>query len=269
MYTKTDIFDALEKMGVPRNGAVIVHSAYSLVGEVESGAEGFLDALIEYFTAQGGLLCVPTHTWGKLGETDLTLDMTERYTNLGLLARLALDDGRGIRTENPTHSMVIFGDREKAQRFAECERSVKTPTSPEGCYAKLCDEGGCVLLVGVSHTKNTLLHAVDEMLGTPNRMEKEPIHLSVKRESGEMISREFYMFDEGYAGDLSHKFDKFEVAFRYYGLVKDGFIGDAPAMLCDARGMKDVMALIYSRCDGVDPLLTDDPLFPRLFVKKS
>ena len=268
MYTKNEIFLALEEMGAPRDGIVLMHSAYSLVGEVEGGARGFLDALIDYFTSEGGLLCVPTHTWGRLGETELLFDMTEKYTNLGLLPRLALSDGRGVRTENPTHSMVVFGERGRAESFAECEKSTLTPTSPSGCYAKLARNGGCVLLVGVSHTKNTFLHAVDELLGTPNRMEKAPMRLLVKKANGEIIPREFYMFDENYAGDLSHKFDKFEIPFRYHGLIRDGRLGDAPTMLCDAVGMKDVVEKIYSRSDGADPLLTDDPLPPRFFVKR-
>jgi aminoglycoside N3'-acetyltransferase len=127
MYNKAELFENLKALGAPRDKIVIMHSAYSLVGDFEGGARAFLDALIEYFTAEGGLFCIPTHTWGLLGETDLFLDMTEKYTNLGLLPRLALEDGRGVRSENPTHSIVIFGDKERADELVECEKMGNNP----------------------------------------------------------------------------------------------------------------------------------------------
>ena len=70
-------------MGAPRDRVVLVHTSLRLIGEVEGGAQGLLDALIDYFTERGGLLCVPTHTWNNLGEDRFTLDMTKCESNLG------------------------------------------------------------------------------------------------------------------------------------------------------------------------------------------
>ena len=63
MHTKADLFADLAAMGAPRDRVVLMHSSLRLNGETEGGAGGLLDALIEYFTAEGGLFCVPTHTW--------------------------------------------------------------------------------------------------------------------------------------------------------------------------------------------------------------
>ena len=268
MLTKKDIFESLEAVGAPRRVPVTVHSAMRLVGEVEGGAHGFLDALIEYFTAEGGLLVVPTHTWDKIGCEKITLDLTKAETNLGALSRVALLDGRGIRSENPTHSAVVFGERGRALDFISGERLVKTPTGVGGCYARLYDEGGAVLLVGVSQTSNTYLHALDEIIGKYDRMEEAPIHLAVRRESGEVCEREFYTFDES-RGDLSYRFDKLSVAFRYQGAEKPFFIGEAPSLLCDARGMKETVELIYSRVGDYDILSDERPLDPRLYAKEK
>ncbi len=251
MFTKEDIIKQLENLDAPRGVPVIVHSAYSKVGEVEGGAEAFLNALLEYFTADGGLLLIPTHTWDLIGKSEITLDLTEKHTNLGYLSRVALADSRGVRTENPTHSMVVFGDN--AAEFAECEKYVTTPTSPEGCYGKLYTMGGAILLVGVTHTSNTYLHAVDEILVTPDRMENKPLNFKVKRQNGEMILRKIYMFDEE-SGDISLKFDKLANAFEYHNTVKQGKLGNAETILCDAVGQKRVVELIYSRTSGEDVL---------------
>ena len=107
IYTKEDITAALCAMGAPKDRAVLAHTSLRLIGRIDGGAEALLDALIEYFTADGGLFCVPTHTWHRLGE-EVVLDMASDDTCLGVFSTVALRDGRGVRSETPTHSMVVL-----------------------------------------------------------------------------------------------------------------------------------------------------------------
>ena len=265
-YTKTDILAGLEAMRAPRDRVVLMHSALRLVGPVEGGAEGLLDTLIDYFTANGGLFCVPTHTWANLSHPErYTLDMTDPHTCLGAFSDIAAADKRGLRSENPTHSMVVFGDRTGAEAFVRGELDVPSGTAPESCYGKLYRKGGYVLLVGVPHSKNTYLHCVDEMLGADNRLSKSPKTVSIKRLSGEVVTREIHSHYTDYTKDISQRFPKYETAFRYHGAITDGFVGDAPAQLCDARVMKHVIELIRSRSNGADPLADERALDPKLF----
>ena len=264
MYTKKDIIDQLEKMNAPRDGVVLMHISLRSVGEVEGGGEGLLDVLVEYFTSEGGLFCVPTHTWSNLGKDKVTLDMTLSESNLGAFAVIAAKDKRGVRSENPTHSMVVFGDRARAEEFVRDDVSVITPTAPESCYGKLFAMGGKVLLVGVSQSKNTYLHCVAEMLNIPNRMSDKPERVTVRRQSGEVVERELYLYDEDYAGDISWRFPKYDTAFRYHKCITDGFIGDAPAQLCDAVKMKETVELIFKTGD-TDPLADERPIAPKRY----
>ena len=264
VYTRKDIMAQLAAMGAPRDRAVLVHTSLRLIGKTEGGAEALLDAFIEYFTADGGLFCVPTHTWHLLGE-DVVLDMSSEDNCLGVFSTVALRDGRGVRSENPTHSMVVFGERERARRFVCDDAYVKTPTAPESAYGKLFSEGGYVLLAGVSQNKNTYLHAVAEILGLPNRMEKDYYKVGVIRENGERAERDFKLFYADFSDDVSHRFEKYDMAFRYHGCITDGFIGDAPTQLCDARKMKETVELIWGNSDGVDPLGTEEPIPPRWY----
>ena len=117
-------------------------------------------------------------------------------TCVGALTRLALEDGRGTRTLNPTHSMVVFGDPARVAAFVADEEKQVTHTSPRGCYGKLFDEDGYVLLLGVGHKANTYLHCVEEMLGVADRLTEEPIDVSVKFPSGEVAHRLVYTFNE-------------------------------------------------------------------------
>ena len=265
-YTKSDLLAQLSALRLPRDRVVLMHSSLRLVGKVEGGAQTLLDALIEYFTANGGLFCVPTHTWANL-DKDIVLDVGDAHTCLGAFSDFALADGRGVRSENPTHSMVVFGDRAKAEAFVAGEIDVPSGTAPESCYGKIYQMGGYVLLVGVSHARNTYLHAVDEMLGVPNRLTDQTREVKIKRASGEIVTRQIRGHHCSFTPDSSARFPQFETAFRYHGAITDGFLGSAPVQVCDARIMKQVMETIFARADR-DPLSDEAALPPVWYVKK-
>ena len=268
-YTKPELWAQLQALHAPRDRVVLMHSSLRLVGQIEGGATALLDVLIEYFTATGGLFCVPTHTWANLWATDkeFTLDVCDPHTCLGAFSDLAVADGRGIRSENPTHSMVVFGRRDKAEAFVAGELDVTSGTAPESCYGNLYRAGGYVLLVGVSHARNTYLHCVDEMLSVPNRITDTPTEVKIRRASGDVVTRRVNTHHSTLTPDISARFPQYETAFRYHGAITDGLLGNAPVQACDARIMKDVMELIQSRADR-DPLADETALPPLWYVRK-
>lgn len=265
MYTKQDIKKQLADMGAPRNGVVLVHSSLRAVGETEGRGEGLLSALIEYFTEEGGLLCIPTHTWASAGkEGVITLDLLSPKTCIGTLPDLAAAHPQAKRSLHPTHSMAVFG--EGAEEFIADEVRCETPAPPFGCYGKIYSRGGKILLVGVGHNRNTYLHGVEEMLDVPNRLSPAPIPMTVRRADGSVEKRLSHSHHAEGIGDVSQRYPKYEPAFRHYGHITDGAVGDAAAQLCDARGMKEVLELIYKRSGG-DELMRDfEPLDPVLYV---
>lgn len=268
IYTKKDIYESLERIGVPRDSIVLMHTSMRSVGNVEGGASGLLDVMIDYFTTRGGLFCVPTHTWHNLDNPDaaVTLDVCSPDTCLGAFSNVAAIDRRGVRTENPTHSMAIFGDRERSQELSTLEEGVDTPIAPEGCYGSLYRMGGKILLVGVGQTKNTFIHTAEEMVGMPNRMENALSEYTVRKASGELVRRKMRFFYTDYTPDISYRFHKYEMAFRYHGAIMDGFIGDAPAQLCDARKIESTIRLIYERSGGIDPLASEEMISPKFYT---
>ena len=264
IYKKEELIRQLEQLHTPKGAIVLMHSSLRSIGKVEGGAEGLLDILIDHFARDGGLFCVPTHTWHNLGK-DITLDMDSDESCLSAFAGVAIRDGRGIRSENPCHSMVVFGERERAEAFVEGELFVSTPTAPESCYGKLIENGGFVLLVGVGHNKNTCLHTVDEMLNIPNRMGNTPVPVAVKK-NDQIIKRELRLFQTDYIEDISLRFWKYEMAFRYRRCITDGFLGNAPVQLCNAKKMKETIALIYQNSGGADPLKEEAPVPPKWYI---
>ncbi|MBQ4353279.1 MAG: AAC(3) family N-acetyltransferase, partial [Clostridia bacterium] len=98
MYTKNDLFDQLAAMGVPQNLPVLCHTSLRAVGEIEGRAEGLLNTLIEYCTADGGILLVPTHTWSKIGKECVTMDAASPETCIGTFPSIAAADPRAHRS---------------------------------------------------------------------------------------------------------------------------------------------------------------------------
>ena len=170
-----------------------------------------------------------------------------------------LDTQRKIQAAAESHGETLS----QYAAFIEDEKYTTTPTSPCGCFGKLFYEGGFVLLVGVTQTSNTYLHAVDEILRTPGRLEEKTLELFVRRESGDTVKREIFMFDER-GGDISLKFDVFAEAFAYNGATKEGKVGDAPVILCDAVKQKNLAERLY-KVSGRDVLAENKPISPEIY----
>ena len=246
-------------MGVPQNRAVLVHSSLRRVGETEGRADGLIDAMREHICADGGLLCIPTHTWANLGkEGVITLDLISGETCIGTLPNVAAKRADACRSLHPTHSMAVFG--EGAEEFICGEEKQTTPTSPESCYGKIYDGDGYILLVGVGHNKDTYLHCVEEMLDVQNRLDVEVREVSIRHKNGEVEHRYSRGHHAEGISDVSAQFPNYEPAFRYHGCIVDGFLGDAPTQLCSARKMKRVVELIHKRSGGKELLATLSPI---------
>ena len=191
--------------------------------------------------------------------------MNDPRTCLGAFSDIAAADPRGVRSQNPTHSMTVFGDRTRALEFIKDDEQVTSPVAPEGCYGKLYRDGGYVLLVGVAHNKNTYLHCAEEMIGAPNRLTSELYDVAVRLKSGEVIKRKMQFVETDYTDDISLRFPQYETAFRYHGAITDGFIGNAPTPCCDAVIIKKTLEKIWNNCNGADPLFDEEAIPPRLY----
>ncbi len=259
--SKEQLLNQLEKFRHIKGKTVTVHTSLKAVGEIEGGGETLLSALIDFFAADDGLLCVPTHTWGS----NDVYDLRTNYSCIGVLPKLAAGHPDAVRTMHPTHSMTVFGNREKAEKFASGEENAETPANPDGCYGKLYAEDGYILLIGVGQNKNTYLHCVEEMLCTPNRLTDYKIERKIIHKDGREEKRFLYWFN-GVIPDVSAYFTKFEKPFRHYGCIEDGYIGNARVQLCNARKMYEVVEKIYRNNNFGELLDNDLPIDEKLYL---
>ena len=138
-----------------------------------------------------------------------------------------------VRSLHPTHSIAACGRGTAAYLAGELENN--TPCTPGGCYDRLREVGGKILLLGVSHARNTFLHSVEEVLNVPNRLTDKPLQLTVVDGAGAehtVYMRRHYNAQQPH---ISEDFVKLEQAYLDCGAAKNTKFGDAACILCDAN----------------------------------
>ena len=133
--------------------------------------------------------------------------------------------------------MAGFG--KNAAEYLAGEEYRNTPCTPGGCYDRLKDIGGKILLVGVGHERNTYIHSVEEVLNVPNRLSDKPVKLTVVLPQGtkDVYMRKHYNPDQPH---ISEDFVKLTEAFTDCKAAKNTVFGNADCILCDAAKVFDV-----------------------------
>lgn len=264
-YNKQQLKDQLESMGLKGDETILIHSSMKAIGAVDGGADTVLDAWMEYF--KDGLLLLPTHTWKTVNADNPVYNPYTTPSCVGLLTNMFMKRDGVIRSLNPTHSMSGYG--KNAAEYLAGEEYNNTPCTPGGCYDRLKEVGGKVLLVGVGHERNTYIHSVEEVLNVPNRLSDMPMELVIElqEESNNSGKLPPYNRDEGWKKHTDNKlcrkvyvrkhynaqqphisedFVKLNQIFLDSGVVKKVKFGDADSLLCDAKGMFNIVRQVIA-----------------------
>ena len=242
MYTKADLLQAIEEMGITKEDTVLIHSSMKAIGEVEGGAETVLDAFMEYLC--DGLLVLPAHTWGFINETFNVFDPKKEATCVGILPDLFLKRKGVVRSLHPTHSVAAYG--KDATEFCKGEENFGTPCAQGGCYDRLRERNAKILLIGVTHAKNTFIHCVEELLEVPERFTETPVEFYICMPDGSYKETQVYRHYNKTTAHISEAYVKLEQAFYDRGVAKQIMFGDATSILCDANGIFEVTKKVLS-----------------------
>ena len=247
MLTKKDIQDFLKENGIVPSDKVTVHASLRSVGEIEGGADGLIDAMSSYLSS--GLLIIPTHTWDEVGRDHPFYDVRTSVPCIGTLAKVAAFRKDGVRSLHPTHSVTVFG--KGAAEFVKGEELCGSPAPVNSCLSRLYEEHGKVLLIGVGHERNTYLHAVDERLGLPDRLNPNPFVITIKDYDGNLLQSPPFRSHFCAASDqcVSEYYPNYKEAFEYTGCVKYAKLGEAIVYFCDCVGMTDTVKVLFERSD--------------------
>ncbi|MBQ7780589.1 MAG: AAC(3) family N-acetyltransferase [Lachnospiraceae bacterium] len=247
MVTKQDVFKMLEDFGIKHDDKVTMHTSLKAIGEIEGGADGLIDAFCEYLS--DGLFIVPTHTWANVNKENPYFNVKETIPCIGALPTVAAFRPDAKRSLHPTHSLAVFG--KGAEDYIKGEDRHTTPAPVGGALSRLYEEKGKILLVGVGHEKNTYLHAVDERLNIPNRINTESFVVTITDADGNIFqSQPFHPHHtEGIDVGCSDFYPNYKKAFEVLGGVTYGKLGNALVYCCDVKRITDIVERIWKHTD--------------------
>ncbi len=243
MYTKEDLKRQLREMGLCGADTVFIHSSMKAMGDVEGRADTVIDAWMEYF--REGLILLPTHTWRQMSESYNIFHPATEPACVGILPNIFMKREGVVRSLHPTHSIAAYG--RDAEAYIKGEENQRTPCAPQGVMGRLLLRDAKILLVGVTHIRNTFIHAVEEMYNVPERFTAEPVKFLVEMPDCSYKEVPMYRHYNRHTEHISESYDKMLEGYFETGAAKKCKFGDANCILCDARLLYDVTGRILQK----------------------
>ncbi len=242
-YTKEQLVKQLRDMGIKQTDHLLVHSSMKALGPVQGGADTVLDALME--AVSEGLLMLPTHTWKQMSEEYNVFDPETEPCCVGILPELFRKRPGVVRSLHPTHSMAVYG--KEAEEYIRGEENLTTPGAPGGCWSRLRDSKAKILLLGVTHTRNTYIHSIEESFQVPKRFTEQPVRFYIKMPDGSLKTVDMYRHYNKVDPHISEHYDIMKAGYEKTGAARNVRLGDAECVLCDAEKLYEITGRILTR----------------------
>lgn len=195
---------ALKRLGIPRDGVLMVHSAFRQFGRDGYQMASVLDVLMDYMAP--GTLLLPTMSWRFVKPNNPFFDEQATPSNVGALTELFRTRYATHRSLHPTHSGAALG-RAAADITGEHHLEA-TPCGDRSPFGKLVAHDGWVVMFGISMDCCTLVHHVEEKVAIDLYLkpESETETYTCRRRSGEEVAvrlrrhlflpRDYYQFQD-------------------------------------------------------------------------
>ena len=153
--TKEDVKFSLELGGIGRGDTVLMQSALSAVGKIEGGADAVIDAVLETIGPEG-TFAVVTMTFHH------PFDAENDPSVVGVISETHRKRPGSVRSLRPVHCVNAIGAR--AEELTRDHDKCETNCGPGSPYVKLRDMGGKIILLGVDLSRNTTMHAIEDLM---------------------------------------------------------------------------------------------------------
>lgn len=197
-----------------------------------------------------GALMVPTFSF--LGFQPV-FDPRTTPSEMGLITETARRRQGAVRSLHPRHSVAVIGAHAKELTSGHLAAGAMGKGSPPD---KLAKRGGYMLLLGVEHRANSIIHVAEvyaevSYLGVP-RSPGFPEEAVVRIPTGEEVTVSLMPIPTCGRG-----FGKLEPILRAKGLIRYGKVGNADCQLMRAQEVIDAAVEMLQRDPGA--LLCDIP----------
>ena len=208
----------LRDLGVDPGGVLVVHTAFSKVAPVDGGPEGLIAALREALGPEGTLV-MPSMS----DDDDHAFDPTETPArSMGIVADRFWRREGVLRSDSP-HAFAAAGP--KAEEIV-APHPIDFPHGLDSPVGRAYERDAQVLLLGVGHGEDTMVHLAEAIAGVRYRLEKT---LTVLRD-GAPQKLEYREIDH-----CCERFSQLDEWLDERGLQRRGTVGHAEARLVRSR----------------------------------
>jgi aminoglycoside 3-N-acetyltransferase len=145
---------------VPRDGVLVVQSAFKGLSRAGFRAESFIDSLLKGLST--GTLLMPAMSWRNVSPAQPIWDERGTPSHVGVLAEAFRTQYASHRSIHPTHSASAIGPAAVALLADHYRRDTPCPVSSP--WGRLAEYDAHILLLGVGFESCTALHHPEEVI---------------------------------------------------------------------------------------------------------
>ena len=234
-----------DRLRVPREGVLLVHSAFRGFAREGYAPEPLLEELCEIMSP--GTLLMPTMSWRFVKPANPEFSELDTPSNTGVLTELFRREYATARSLHPTHSVAGRGPG-TAGLLSEHHLDV-TPCSARSPFGKLIDADGWVAMLGIGFDCCTQVHHAEELaaLDIYLRPESETETYTCRDRNG--VARTVRLRRHRF---LPRDYWQFQDMLASAGLLRLARIGN---IVCRAFAARDLhrmaMATLQARPDAI------------------
>jgi aminoglycoside 3-N-acetyltransferase len=226
----------LEDFGVPRDGVLIVHSAFAQLSRKGFRAEAIIEALLDHLV--DGNLFMPTMTWRTVTPAQPVWDEILTASHTGALSEVFRTRYASARSIHPTHS--VAGRGPAARTLLARHHIDDTPVSGNSPYGLMRDYQTFILLLGVGLERCTAIHLAEETIAPDLylRPKDQTEVYECRDRTGtphRVLTRRHWRLDRN--------FPQFTPPLAQQGLLKSGEIAGCPYAIV---AMRDLLREIFA-----------------------
>ncbi|MEX1191871.1 MAG: AAC(3) family N-acetyltransferase [Brumimicrobium sp.] len=248
-WTKSQLINQLEEIGIQSGDTVLVHSALSKMGFVKGGPDTVVNAILEVVGTEGNVL-MPNSPNASLQLDYIhnleVFDVKNDKSKLGVISEKFRIHPEAKRSWHPTEPVSCIGpdaDYFVGEHFGEI-----TPYNKKSPFYKVSEKKGKILMIGVTlDNAGTNLHTLEDAVDHF----KFPVYyptgfeVNIKIPNGEIKSVKTKVHNPVWS--KKRKCDKLIPLFEKERVLRHVQLGNAPTLLLDAERMLKVMIKQYDQ----------------------
>lgn len=220
-----DLVEQLRNLGINSGGVLLVHCAFSKVGQIPDGVLGLINALRSVL-GENGTLVMPSMSWDD--KHPFLAAETSVKDEMGILADTFWRLTDVLRSDSP-HSFAAVG---RYAGMITVPHPIDVPHGLDSPVGRIYELDGQVLLIGIGHDSNTTIHLAEMLAGVRYRSES----LATVLIDNQIQQVEF--------GEINHCCENFVLVDDWLnekGLQTIGKLGQAECRLMNSRDLVKVV----------------------------